>query len=488
MAENYEENYEKKLQSAIARIKELKADFGDIRFKDIITEDIGVENSKISNLSAKRSRGAGIRIYVDGAMGFAATSDINNLTEAVQLAYDTAVASGSLLRTKVKLSPKEAVRAEYSTPISIDPFKVPLDEKLSVLMGSCDSMGKVSGVSTNEAKMHFRKEQVIFADTDGSYIEQTFYQSGGYIAARAAGDSDTQQRTYGNYSRAGYEAINKLAFQNHAEKIALEAVALAQAEDCPGGEFDMILMPTQMHLQIHESIGHPTELDRVLGSEAAFAGASFLQPEDAGKGTAGLKYGSEHVTIWADATDSMDDLGLGTFSYDDEGVPAQCITLIDKGIFQNFQTSRDNACVINQNSFGMGISDGWSNLPIVRMTNINLQPGNFTFDQLIEGIDYGFLLEENKSWSIDDKRINFQFACEVAREIKDGKLTGKIFRNPIYTGKTTEFWGSCDGVCSREFRQMIGVPNCGKGQPMQIMRCGHGSQPARFRKVRFISG
>jgi TldD protein len=183
----------------------------------------------------------------------------------------------------------------------------------------------------------------------------------------------------------------------------------------------------------------------------------------------------------------MGDLGPGTFGYDDEGVAADCVTLVDRGIFTNFQSSRDNAPVIGQNSRGMGIADGWNNLPIVRMTNINLQPGGYTFEKMLDGVEYGFLLEENKSWSIDDKRINFQFACEVAREIKNGKLTGKIFKNPIYTGKTTEFWGSCDAVCNESYRQMVGVPNCGKGQPMQIMRCGHASQPARFRKVRFIS-
>jgi len=475
---------EKLLKDAISQIKSLNADYGDIRFKDISTERIAVENGKVTDLSTNRSRGAGIRIYVDGAMGFAATSDINKLNETVQKAYDTALASATLLHKKAELSPKKPVVSSYETKISTDPFTVPIQEKLKLLM-ACDSeIAKVEGVSKRDASMSYRCDEVIFTDTDGSYISQKFYQSGASIVARAATASDTQSRTYGNILKAGYEAILGLKLPERAYELAKEAVELSKAENCPEGNFDLVIMPTQLFLQVHESVGHPTELDRVLGSEAAFAGASFVSPEDL---TSGLKYGSEHVTIVADATDSMEDLGLGTFAYDDEGVPAQNITLIDKGMFKGFQTSRDNAPVVKQESHGMGLSDGWQNLPLVRMTNINLMPGDFSLDGLLSGIEYGFLIEDNKSWSIDDKRINFQFACEIAREVKDGKLTGKIFKNPIYTGKTTEFWGSCDGVASREFREIVGVPNCGKGQPMQIIRCGHASSPARFRKVRMIA-
>jgi len=473
-----------KLLEAINYIKGIKADYGDLRLKDITTEYIKAENGKITSVATSRSKGVGIRIYVNGIMGFAATSNLDNLMDTVKLAYNTAVASAVLNNNKVELSPKKALKDTYATQISINPFEVPLNEKIGVLMACNSVMSNVQDVSSCEAFMSFRKEKVIFADTTGSYITQTFYQSGGGITARATKNGDTQERSFTNYLRAGYEAVLNMKLPEHSEKLAQQAVALTNAENCPEGTFDLILMPSQLQLQIHESVGHPTELDRVLGSEAAFAGASFLAPTDL---SANLKYGSEHVTIVADATDSMGDLGLGTFGYDDEGVEAQNITLVKKGVFANFQTSRDNAPIVNQNSYGMGLADGWSNLPIVRMTNINLQPGHFSYDDLVKGVEYGFLLEENKSWSIDDKRVNFQFACEIAHEIKDGKLTGKIYKNPIYTGKTTEFWGSCDGVCSAKYRQMVGVPNCGKGQPMQVMRVAHASSPARFRKVRFIS-
>ena len=471
-----------KIQEAMAYAKNLGVDYADIRVKDITTEQIRAEDGQITNLSTSRSRGAGVRVYVNGAMGFAASSDLDKLTDTVKLAYDTALASAILLRNKAVLSPKNAVTDEYRTPIMTDPFKVPMEKKIGLLMECNKTMAVIAGLSRYGAYMDFRREEVIFADTDNSYILQVFYQSGGGIYALA----EAQRRSYGNLLRAGYEAVLELRLPEHSKKIAEEAVALSKAEDCPAGEFDLILMPTQLQLQIHESVGHPTELDRVLGSEAAFAGASFVSTEDIAPGNV-LTYGSEHVSIVADATDHRGGKGLGTFGYDDEGVPAQNITIIDKGVFKNFQSSRDNAPVVGQNSHGMGISDGWSNLPIVRMTNINLEPGDQEFDQLMAGIDYGFLLEDNKSWSIDDKRINFQFACEIAREIKDGKLTGKIYKNPIYTGKTTEFWGSCDGICNENYRQMVGVPNCGKGQPMQMMRCAHASQPARFRKVRLIA-
>jgi len=473
-----------KILEVVDYIKSIKADYGDLRLKDLTEEYIKAENGKISNVSNSRSKGVGIRIYVNGIMGFAATADMDNLIDTARLAYNTAVASATLNKNKVQLSPKKAVKDSFSTQISIDPFEVPLNEKIGILMACGVAMANVQGVSYNAAFMAFRKEDVIFADTDGSYITQTFFQSGGGITARATKDGDTQQRSHTNFLRAGYEMLLDMKLPEHSEKLAQEAVALTNAENCPAGEFDLILTPSQLQLQIHESIGHPTELDRVLGSEAAFAGASFLNPEDINNS---LKYGSEHVTIVADATDSMGDLGLGNFGYDDEGVEAQNITLVKEGVFANFQTSRDNAPIISQKSHGMGLADGWGNLPIVRMTNINLQPGHFTVNQLIEDVEHGFLLEENKSWSIDDKRINFQFACEIAREIKNGKLTGVIYKNPIYTGKTTEFWGSCDGVASAKYRKMIGVPNCGKGQPMQVMRVAHASSPARFRKVRFIA-
>ena len=467
-----------KLTQAMANAKTLGADYADIRLKDIRMESLGVENGALSATVTNRSQGYGVRVYVDGSMGFAAAADLEQLDDTVREAYAIAKASLTLQAQKARLAPKEPATGTYATPVATDPFTVPLADKLALLMQCYEAAKAVPGVGYNVFSLDFRKDDVIFADTDGSYVEQSFCQCSGYADVSATTDTDNQSRSYTSTMRGGYETVLEMNLPQRTASLAKEVVELINAPDCPSGVFDLVINPNQMFLQIHESIGHPTELDRVLGSEAAFAGRSFLEPGDEKKP---LVYGSEHVTIVADATCPG---GLGTFAYDDEGVPGQCITLIDKGKFAAFQTSRDNAPVVDLPSSGGGLADGWRNLPIVRMTNINLLPGIGTPEDLISGVEYGFLLDRNKSWSIDDLRVNFQFACEIAYEIKDGKLTGKIFKNPIYAGKTTEFWASCDGTAGPEHWQLVGTPNCGKGQPMQVMRVSHGSSPSRFRKVK----
>ena len=467
------------MQDAMAQAKTLGADFADIRLKDIRMESIRLEAGKITVASTTRSQGYGIRVYVNGAMGFAASNDLAKMDDTVKIALATATASATLLSNKVELDSKEAAVAEYQTPMVTDPFTVPFSQKLDLMMECDRNMRATQSITKTYVAFNFRKDDVVFADTTGSLIDQKFCQCDISLGALAFSESDMQRRSYCNVIRGGYETVLDLALPARATTIGREAEELLNAPDCPSGEFDVILTPRQMFLQIHESVGHPTELDRVMGSEAAFAGRSFVKTENIN--TEPLVYGSEHVTIVADATCPK---GLGTFAYDDEGVPAQNITLIDKGKFVAFQTSRDNARKLGQNSSGAGLSDGWKNLPIVRMTNINLLPGSFSLDELIGGIEYGFIFDENKSWSIDDLRVNFQFACELAREVKDGKLTGRIFKNPIYSGKTTEFWANCDGTANADHWELVGVPNCGKGQPMQIMRVSHGSSPTRFRKVK----
>ncbi len=381
------------------------------------------------------------------------------------------------------LTQKPVIVDDYTTPIEIDPFSVPMIDKISLLMECENTMKAVVGVMQTNSSMDFRKEDVIYCDSCGSYIRQKFYQSGGGISAMASGDKGAEIRSYpcsirGAHARAGYEYVLSLGLREHAEKTARESVELLNAEECPTGVYDLIIAPSQMTLQIHESVGHPLELDRVLGYEAAYAGTSFVQTEDLQEG---LVYGSPHVTIAADATYPG---GLGTFGYDDEGVKGVSTTLLDKGILKNFITSRETAGKIGQASNGTCLSDGWRNSPLVRMTNINILPGEFELEELIEGIEDGFMMSVTKSWSIDDKRINFQFACEAAYEIKNGRKTGRVYKNPIYSGITTQFWRSCDGVANSKYWSMGGTPFCGKGQPDQTARVGHGSAPARFRKVK----
>jgi TldD protein len=262
----------------------------------------------------------------------------------------------------------------------------------------------------------------------------------------------------------------------NASRVGHEAVALLDAPLCPEGVTTVVLDADQMALQVHESVGHPTELDRILGSEASYAGTSFVCVEDVGR----LRYGSEHVTITADATAPG---GLGTFAFDDEGVPGKRAPLVHEGTLVGLLTSRETAGLLDQESSGAMRASAANRVPLIRMTNINLEPGGHTLDQLIGEVDDGVLLSTNRSWSIDDRRLNFHFATEAGWEIKDGQL-GRLLRDCSYTGRTPEFWGSCDAVAERAEWRLFGVTNCGKGEPGQDSHVGHGVSPARFRGVR----
>ncbi len=309
-------------------------------------------------------------------------------------------------------------------------------------------------------------------------------QSGAGIVATSFAGSEIQKRSYpnsfgGQHMLQGYELVESLDLVGNAPRIAEECVALHSAAQCPEGARTIILGSSQLGLQIHESIGHPIELDRVLGMEANFAGMSFLTTEKLRK----LKYGSNIVNVVADARLEHGP-GLGTFAYDDEGVPAQCTPIITNGLFTGYLSSRETASSIGEKrSGGTMRTESWNRLPMIRMTNISINPGTWKFDDLIADTDDAILMDTNRSWSIDDRRYHFQFSTEIGWEIKGGKKT-RMIKNPSYSGITTEFWNSCDAICSREYWTLWGTPNCGKGQPQQTMGTGHGAAPARFRNVK----
>lgn len=473
----------KEIEKVLGMLKEKGVDYGDIRVVDTVRESISTEDMKVESIDNSRSRGAGIRVILDGSSGFACTQDLDKLMDTANSAIEIAKAGRILQKEKIALSKKEAVVDEYSTPIEIDPFTVSKADKIQLLLNAERAMRGAAELSRTKASMDFQRQDKIYADTEGSYIVQKLYESGAGIEAIVKSDEDSQTRTYpnsfrGNHATAGYEYVLSLNLVENAADIAVGARKLIDAEECPSGYYDIVIDGSQLALQIHESIGHAVELDRIFGSEAAFAGMSFLTPDTMNEN---FRYGSDHVTVVADATVPR---GLGSFGYDDDGIKGQRTVIIDKGILKNYITSRDTAAKIGLKSNGTNRADGWSNIPIVRMTNISLLPGNYELDELIKGIDNGFYFCTNKSWSIDDKRLNFQFACEIAHEIKDGRLTGKIYKNPIYTGITPKFWGSCDGVCNEKHWVLYGTPNCGKGQPMQVAHVGHGAAPARFRNIK----
>jgi TldD protein len=272
--------------------------------------------------------------------------------------------------------------------------------------------------------------------------------------------------------------VESLDLLQHAPRVAQEAVALHSAAQCPQKTGTLILGGSQLGLQIHESVGHPIELDRVLGEEANFAGTSFLTLDQLDK----LRYGSDIVNVVADARVEHGP-GLGTFAYDDEGVPAQCTDIIKDGQFRGYLSNRETAHLIGlERSSGTMRTESWNRLPIIRMTNISLKPGTWDFDDLIADTDDAILMETNRSWSIDDRRYQFQFSTEIGWEIKGGKKS-RMLKNPSYSGITTEFWNYCDAICNRDAWTLWGTPNCGKGQPMQTMGTGHGASPARFRNI-----
>ncbi len=472
---------EKQVTDLIQYLKDQNVDYADVRYVKTESETIATEDLKVQELASEVDAGVGIRVIIDGAQGFAAVADLDKLKQTALKAIKIAESSAKIQKNRISLSSKKTVQDSYATPFDRDPFEVELQNKIELLQAAEEEMKAEAELFKTTGHLKFNNIQKVYADTEGSIIHQDLLESGGGIQAYAYQDDDMQIRSYpcgfgGNYARAGYEFIEELELVENSRKIAREAATLAEAEECPSGELDLLIDSSQMTLQIHESVGHPIELDRIFGAEAAYAGTSFLEPAMLGK----YQYGSDIINIVADATTPR---GLGTFGYDDEGVEAQKKDIISNGILRGFLTSRDTASSLGQSSGGAARADGWQNLPLIRMTNINLLPGDKSWEELLAGIDDGLYLKTNRSWSIDDKRLNFQFGCEIAYEIKKGQLTGKIYKNPVYAGITPEFWQKCDAIGEEELWELYGVPNCGKGQPGQSAHVGHGSAPTRFRQV-----
>lgn len=461
----------------------LGAEYADIRIENSKSESITVKNGQLEDITASEGQGFGVRVLKNGSWGFAASFMISNeeIQKVTKKAIKIAEASSLVQGKRVKLAPVKAVEDSYVSKVIIDPFKYPLEKKLELLFNADSIMRKNNAIKLSKSSLDFYNSKKIFASTEGSYINQDITETGGAIIATAIKEGEVQHRSYpnshrGDFANAGYEFVDEMDLAGHAERVASEAQQLLSAKQCPSGEMDIILDGSQLALQVHESCGHPTELDRVLGMEASYAGTSFLTMDKLNK----FKYGSEIINIYADATIPG---ALGSFAYDDEGVPAQRSEIIKNGLFVGYLTSRETAPVIGKEPNGTMRADGWINFPLIRMTNINLAPGDVEIEELFEGINQGIYMETNSSWSIDDKRLNFQFATEIGWEIKNGKKT-QMLKNCNYNGITYKFWDSCDAIANQKFWKVWGLPNCGKGEPSQIAHVAHGTSPARFRKVK----
>ncbi|OQA22530.1 MAG: protease TldD [Chloroflexi bacterium ADurb.Bin360] len=479
------------LALALNRAQLLGAAYADVRTLTAREQSVSVRNGVVEGVGELENAGFGVRVLVNDAWGFASSAivtakEVERITaEAIAIAK----ASASYQQRRVYLGPPEVHQAVYRTPVEIDPFTVSIEDKIALLLEADRLMRAEASVKVAQGNLVCLRKHQTFASTEGSTIEQEIFETGGAIMALAIANGEIQRRSYPNVFRdqhaEGWEFIQRLDFVGNAPRIGAEAAALLSAEQCPNQVTTLILDRTQLGLQIHESCGHPTELDRVFGTEAAYAGTSFLTPEKLGV----FRYGSEIVNLTADATTPG---GLGTFGYDDEGVPAQRVPLVREGLFVGYLSSRETATQLAQlrgedpslsRSGGAMRASGWNRIPIIRMTNINLEPGTWELEDLIADTDEGIYMETNKSWSIDNLRLNFLFGTELAYEIKGGKR-GKLYKNATYTGMTPEFWGACDAICNANSWGLWGVPNCGKGQPSQTAHAGHGAAPARFRNVR----
>ncbi len=468
---------------AVQRARAAGATYADARAVVSRTQEINTKNGAPEGLSDSTDQGIGIRVIAEGAWGFASTASPREeaVDEAAELAVRIARASATLSAGGVELAPQDPCRAEWSADYESDPFSVPLEKKLALLLDADKRMRDVPGVRVAAGEMTFVREEKSFASSEGAEIVQARLQSGAGIHAMAEGNGEVQRRSYpashgGGNANRGYEFVETMDLPANARRVAQEAVALLSADPCPAKVTTLILDGGQLALQVHESCGHPTELDRVFGTERSFAGTSFLTTDKLNE----LRYGSDVVNLYADATIPG---ALGSFGYDDEGVPAARVDLVKAGTFSGYLSSRETAARLGIESGGAMRASGWSRTPIIRMTNINLAPGDSSLEKMIRETDDGIYAVTNKSWSIDDLRLNFQFATEIGWEIRNGEL-GRMLRNVTYQGVTPDFWGGCDAIAGEDEWYPWGLLNCGKGEPMQVMWVGHGVAPARFREVR----
>ncbi len=468
----------KTAKDGLAAAKKKKASYADIRYEIIHNRDLSYTGGVPDPIEESLSAGWGVRVLVDGAWGFASSDDpALSIGQLVDKAIIVAKASTKAMKTPVKLSLVKADTGEYRSIFTTDPFTVPVKEVGQFLADLDAVLGQQTGMTSRNCFASFRKLEKWFFSSEGSDLFQTIVQTGaGLTLTQAKSRRERAERSYptssGQYESRGYELLAELDMKGQAPRLAEEVAQLMVAPPCPPKTTNLVLSGDMMSLVIHESIGHPLELDRVFGSERNFSGTSFATTDQLSK----LQYGSKIVSVSSDPTAPG---GLGSFGWDDEGVKSRRVDLIKDGVLTDYLSSRETAARIGRTSTGAMRAEGWKNIPLVRMTNTNLEPGGKTFEQLIGEVDDGIYMATPSSWSIDDLRKNFQFGCEIGWEIKGGNLAG-VVKNPTFSGCTTLFWNNCEAIGDAAQFKIWGTPNCGKGQPGQNARTGQGASPARF--------
>jgi TldD protein len=465
------------LMAALDAARQAGADYAEVRALSGLQDTVRLKNGQVQKIQSEQNNGWGLNVRVGPGWGFASSAELSteSVKQVAAQAFQIAAASAKVQPQNQAESygPPSTARGEYITPVQIDPFKVPLSERLEMLMGAEANMKRAGRVKVSQSHVDAFRTWKFFANTAGAEQRQLITETGGGLSAIAVEGNYSYQRTFGrfgNFHQAGYEFIMDLHLEDEALRIGKEADELVAAEWVPSGPTTVIIGSNLAALMVHETCGHPTELDRALGYENAFAGGSFLMPEMRGQ----FRYGSPAVNMTADATIPG---GLGSFGWDDEGTPAQRVPLVEKGIFVGYLSSRDTAAAVGLNSGGMARASSWGRIPLVRMTNVNLEPGEGSLNDLIADVEDGLYLETPSSWSLDDKRVNFHFSAELCREIKNGQL-GRTFKGASFQWRTPLFWGNCKRVAGPAEWQLWGFLGCAKGEPLQSTHVAHGAAPA----------
>ena len=471
---------------ALENAKSKGAAYADIRVTRYLRQAINTREKRVTNITNSESFGFGVRVLVDGTWGFAASQrvDAAEIERITDIAIGIARANRRAQSKPVVLAPVKAYKDTWQTPTSKDPFKVPIERKIDLLLAINTAALKVKGAAFCNSQMSFVKEEKFFASTEGSEIEQTIIRENPSFTVTAVDRAAGKFKTRNSLAEpigTGYEWIENYPWIEEAEKAAEQAVMKLTAKSVDPGQYDLILAPSNLWLTIHESVGHPTELDRAMGYEANYAGTSFLTIDKLGK----FKFGSDIVNFFADRTQP---LGLATTGYDDDGVPSQQWDLVRNGLFVDYQTTRDQAAWIGQNaSHGCSYAQSWGSVPFQRMPNVSLKPGKekLTLQELIADTKKGLLGEGRSSYSIDQQRYNFQFSAQLFWEIRDGKIAGLV-EDAAYQAITPQFWNACDRICSDGY-ELGGSFFDGKGEPGQVNAVSHGCTAARFRNINVIN-
>ncbi len=482
-----EVNKDSLADAALATAKKLGASYADVRINRYRNENVSTRERQVLNVSSGQNMGFGVRVLINGTWGFAA-SPILTADEVVRITTEAAAiakANSLITRKKIELVPTPKVTATWKSSFERDPFDVPAEEKVAILLKINEAALGVKGISFVNSQIGSVNEQKYLATTDGSRIEQYIIRTNPSFTAtatdRASGDFQSVN-TFREAQQIGFEYMTKHDWVAEAKQAGEYAVMKLKAPSVTPGKYDLVLHPSHLFLTIHESVGHPTELDRALLWEANYAGTSFLTPDKTGK----LQYGSKMVNFVADRTQPQ---GMATVGYDDEGVPGQSWHLVKDGVFVDWQTTRDTAKLVGKTkSYGCLHADSWGSVPFPRMPNVSLSPAkeNVTMDDLVGGVEKGIVIFGRGSYSIDQQRYNFQFGGQTFWEIKNGKVTGML-RDVAYQSRTTDFWGSLDGLGGQSTYEIPGSPNDGKGEPGQSNAVSHGCPPARFRQINVLS-